>query len=54
MGLVVATTAALCLWIIMWATLGLSGLDSIVVVSVIVLMGVIVHNLLPSLPGRRD
>jgi len=53
MGIVVTTTAGLCLWIILWATLNLSGLDAILIAIVMVLIATGVHNLLPNLPGRR-
>jgi hypothetical protein len=53
MGIVATTTAGLGLWIILWATLGLSGIDSILIVIVMVLIATGVHNVLPYLPGRR-
>jgi hypothetical protein len=52
MGLILTATAGLCLWIIVWA-LGVSGFDSILIAIVMVLIAILVHNLLPSLPGRR-
>ena len=54
MGIVVTVTAGLCLWIILWATLSLSGLDAILLVIVMVLVASGVRNLMPFLPGRRD
>lgn len=53
MGLVLTTTAGLCIWIIIWA-LNVSGLDAVLIAIVMVLIAIGVRNLLPSLPGRRD
>lgn len=53
MGLVLTATAGLMLWIVLWA-LGVSGFDAILIPVVIVVIGVLVRNLLPSLPGRQD
>lgn len=53
MGLILTTTAGLCLWIIIWA-LNVSGLDAIGLALVMVLIAIGVRNLLPFLPGRRD
>jgi hypothetical protein len=53
MGLVLTTTAGLCIWIIIWA-LNVSGLDAIGLAILMVLVAIGVRNLLPFLPGRRD
>jgi hypothetical protein len=53
MGLVLTTTAGLCIWIVIWA-LNVSGLDAIMIAVVMVLIAIGVRNLLPYLPGRRD
>jgi hypothetical protein len=53
MGLVLTTTAGLCIWIIIWA-LNVSGLDAIGLAILMVLIAIGVRNLLPFLPGRRD
>jgi hypothetical protein len=53
MGLVLTTTAGLCIWIIIWA-LNVSGLDAVLIAIVMVLIAIGVRNLLPFLPGRRD
>jgi hypothetical protein len=53
MGLVLTTTAGLCIWIIIWA-LNVSGLDAFLITIVMVLIAIGVRNLLPFLPGRRD
>jgi flagellin-like protein len=52
MGVVLTTTAALCLGIVLWA-LGLSGLDGLLIAIAIVLVSIGLHSVLPSLPGRR-
>jgi hypothetical protein len=53
MGLIMTATAGLCLWIILWS-LNISGLDSILIGIVMVLIALGVRQLLPFLPGRRD
>ena len=53
MGIILTATAGLCLWIILWS-LNVSGLDSILIGIVMVLIALGVHQLLPFLPGRRD
>lgn len=52
MGLVLTATAGLCLWIVLWS-LGISGLDSILIGIGMVVFAIAVHNVLPYLPGRR-
>ena len=53
MGLILTGTAGLCLWIVLWS-LGVSGLDAIMIGIGMVLLANIVRNLLPFLPGRRE
>ena len=53
MGLILTATAGLALWIVIWA-LNVSGFDAILIAVVMVLTAVVVRNLLPFLPGRRD
>ena len=53
MGLILTATAGLCLWIILWS-LNVSGLDSILIGIVLVLIALGVRQMLPFLPGRRD
>lgn len=53
MGLILTTTVGLCIWIVIWS-LNVSGLDSIGLALVMVLIAIGVRNLLPFLPGRRD
>ncbi|MFZ0091641.1 MAG: hypothetical protein WAL63_19215 [Solirubrobacteraceae bacterium] len=53
MGLVLTATGGLCIWIVVWA-LNVSGLDAFLITISIVLIGLGVHTVLPSLPGRRD
>ncbi|HZO76534.1 MAG TPA: hypothetical protein VFB39_00720 [Solirubrobacteraceae bacterium] len=52
MGLVLTATAALSVWIILWA-LGISAFDGIMVVAGILFLAYGLWNLLPFLPGRR-
>ena len=53
MGLILTATAGLCLWIVLWS-LNISGLDSILIGIVMVLIALGVRQLLPFVPGRRD
>jgi hypothetical protein len=53
MGLILTATAGLCIWIVIWS-LGVSGLDAILITIAMVLIAIGVRNLLPFLPGRRD
>jgi hypothetical protein len=53
MGLILTATAGLCIWIILWS-LGVSGLDGILIAIAMVLIAIGVRTLLPFLPGRRD
>lgn len=53
MGLILTTTAGLCIWIVVWS-LNVSGLDAIMFAIVMVLLAIGIRNLLPHLPGRRD
>jgi hypothetical protein len=53
MGLILTATAGLALWIVIWS-LNVSGFDAIMIAIVMVLLAVVVRNLLPFLPGRRD
>ncbi len=53
MGLILTTTAGLCIWVVIWS-LNVSGLDAFMITLVMVLIAVGVRNVLPYLPGRRD
>ena len=53
MGLVVATTFGLVVWIVMWA-LGVKSFDAFMITALVVLVGATARILLPYLPGRRD
>jgi hypothetical protein len=53
MGLVVATTFGLVVWIVMWA-LGVKSFDAFMITVLVVLVGATARILLPYLPGRRD
>jgi hypothetical protein len=53
MGLVVATTFGLVVWLVMWA-LGVKAFDSFMITVLVVLVGATMRILLPYLPGRRD
>jgi hypothetical protein len=53
MGLILTATAGFCLWIVLWA-LNISGFDGFMIAVVMVLIALVVHNMLPYLPGRRE
>jgi hypothetical protein len=53
MGLILTTTAGLALWIVVWS-LNVSGFDAIMIAIAMILLAVLVRNVLPFLPGRRD
>ena len=52
MGLVVATTFGLVVWLVLWA-LGIKAIDSFIITIVVVLLGATARMLAPYLPGNR-
>jgi hypothetical protein len=53
MGLVVATTVGLVIWLVMWA-LGVKAFDSFMITALVVLVGATARMLAPYLPGNRE
>jgi hypothetical protein len=53
MGLVLAATAGLVVWIVLWA-LGSKGFDAFMLAAAIVLVGATLRILAGYLPGRRS
>jgi len=53
MGLVVATTVGLVIWIVMWA-LGVKAFDAFMITVLLVLLGATMRIVGPYLPGNRD
>lgn len=53
MGLVVATTLGLVIWIVLWA-LGIKPFDAILITALVVIVGATARMLAPYLPGNRD
>ena len=53
MGLVLTATAALSLWIVLWA-LDVKAFDGMLIVVAIMFVAYGLWNLLPFLPGRRE
>lgn len=51
MGFVLATTFALALWIVLWAT-GQKALVAFLIPTVIIMLGATAKILAPYLPGR--
>jgi hypothetical protein len=53
MGFVLATTAGLIVWIVLWAT-GAKAIDAFLVTVVIVVVALVVRITLRYLPGRTS
>jgi Mn2+/Fe2+ NRAMP family transporter len=53
MGLVVAATFGLIVWIVLWA-LGVKAIDSFIITLLVVLVGATARMLAPYLPGNRN
>jgi hypothetical protein len=53
MGLVVATTFGLVVWLVLWA-LGVKAIDSFMITVVVVVIGATVRIIAPYLPGNRE
>jgi hypothetical protein len=53
MGLVVATTFGLIVWIVLWA-LGIKAIDSFIITVLVALIGATARMLAPYLPGNRN
>ena len=52
MGLVLATTFGLVLWIVLWA-IGVKSLDAFLITLVVIVLGATGKILAPYLPGRE-
>ena len=52
MGLVLATTAAMLVWIVTWS-IGVKAIDGFLVATVIITLAATVRVLKPYLPGRE-
>jgi hypothetical protein len=52
MGLVVATTFGLVVWLVLWA-LGVKAIDAFLITILVVLLDVTVRIIAPYLPGNR-
>jgi Mn2+/Fe2+ NRAMP family transporter len=53
MGLVVATTFGLVVWLVLWA-LGSKAVDSFMITLLVVIVAATARMLAPHLPGNRD
>ncbi len=53
MGLVLAITAGLIGWIVLWS-LGVKGFDAFMLTVLVSLLGATLRMLMPFLPGRDD
>ena len=53
MGLVLTTTAGLCLWVVLWAT-GVKAFDAFLLTLGMIVLAVTARMILPSLPGSRS
>ena len=52
MGLVLATTAALIIWVVLWS-IGIKAIDGFMVATVIITLAATGRMLKPYLPGRE-
>ena len=52
MGLVLATTAGMLIWIVLWS-IGINAIDGFMVATVIITLAATVRILKPYLPGRE-
>jgi hypothetical protein len=52
MGLVLTTTAGLCLWIVLWS-MNVKSFDAFLLTLGMIILAVTVRMILPSLPGSR-
>ena len=52
MGLVLATTFGLALWIVLWA-IGAKALDAFLIAALVIMLGATARILAPYLPGRE-
>ena len=53
MGIVVATTLGLIVWIVLWS-LGTKGIDGFMIATVIILLAVTARMVAPYLPGNSN
>ncbi|MEA2320619.1 MAG: hypothetical protein QOF29_1223 [bacterium] len=53
MGVIVATTVGLIIWIVLWA-IGVKAIDSFMIAVVISLVAATARMVAPYLPGSRD
>ncbi len=53
MGVVVATTVGLIIWIVLWS-IGVKAFDAFMITILIALVAVTARMLAPYLPGNRD
>jgi hypothetical protein len=53
MGIALTTTAAFCLWVVLWA-IGLKGFDGLLVATIIVLVAATLRSLAQYLPGSSE
>jgi hypothetical protein len=53
MGLVLNTTFALIVWIVLWAGFGAKSFDGFLVAMTIITLGATAHIVKPYLPGRE-
>jgi hypothetical protein len=53
MGLVLATTVGLMIWIVLWS-LGAKAVDGFMITTIVVLLAATGKMLVPYLPGNRD
>jgi len=52
MGLVLATTAGLVVWLVLWS-IGAKAIDAVLITTLVVLVGCLARILMPHMPGNR-
>jgi len=52
MGLVLATTAGLVVWLVLWS-IGAKAIDAFLITTLVVLVGCLARILMPHMPGNR-
>jgi hypothetical protein len=52
MGVVLAATAGLVIWIVLWS-IGTKAIDGFMITALVILVAATLRSLLPKLPGYR-
>lgn len=52
MGLVLATTAGLVVWLVLWS-IGAKSIDAFMITTLVILLGCLARIMVPHIPGNR-